>query len=513
MNVAPEAASTTSSGFGGVGTDAAVASPDFSTMQNAQLEGRQFMDLASQNSKLGMMAAQSGGAGSGDRTPARKKKRYSANPGEEYTEYEYDPDGQDYLTDSSEGRFYRPVTRRFQAGGFVDPMGGSYGYGRFGLLGLDEPMYKSTKEEIEEAAAEAKAKEAARVAALPQPQPELTPMPQPMPMPGGVRTSGGIGVMSIGGPGLSTIQKPKQRTMQDVLAQMPAAPKTQFTTIDQSDARAQELAPRYGQDFSRIKELQAERRSRLDKRRSEDKNDALLRTGLAIMGGESSNAFANISKGALSGMDYYAAAQEAQRREEEALAQGDISLASAQHADKLALLQMAMSEGARRDSAANADAERDYGRGIAAFGITEGDRKEAGEVDRLNVGITNSGKLAQYETRARAALASFGASQRGSGAGDELMVDRAMAKEVFGKALERDAARMQELAVKEGKGKLSQPEMKELQELRSPDRINFLVNKSYQAVGAPGGTYYKRSGQGYDGGLGGMGVVDATTKR
>lgn len=502
---------TTSSGFGGAGTDQGVGG--FGKTAVSPLKGKGA-------TQLGMAGANYGGAGSGERSWKKKRKTYSTNPGEEYTEYEYDPDGQNYLEDTSEGQFYRPVTRRFAEGGLVDdeellreylagrgklpkrsagglstlgaPMGDDIGYGTTGgLLGLSNPMYEGDDEWVDKVKVKNPQAAAAKAAAN-DPVPVLTPQQQP---------AGGASMRASGG-GFQQIPLPAVMTMDQALGRLPAAPKRQFTDLDASDKRAEELRGRYGQDFSKADEAQEKRRQRMEARRGDDKNMALLKAGLGIMGGTSSNAFENIAKGAMGGVDYYAKAQEAQRQEEDAIAKGDIDLANARHQDKMALLQLAAGEGARRDTATNADADVDYQRGLTAAGMVRESEKDRNTVQRDNAKMRNEMAIAQW--RAANTLA---------GRGDELKVDNTMAQKVYAQNVARDEQRIAELAAKEPKGQLTLNEKRELAQLRSPNRMRELVQSAYDAVGSPGGAYYKRSGREYDGGIGGMGVIDATTKR
>lgn len=507
---------TTSSGFGGSGTDQGVSGFGKSASTSPF--------KAKGATQLGTMGAQYGGSGSGDRTVKRQRKKYSANPGEEYTEYEYDPDNQDYLEDTSEGQFYRPVTRRFADGGLVEdeqellraylagkgklpkrsglsaleatmtPMGDAVGYGTTGgLLGLSNPMYEGEDEWVDRA--KAKSPQAKQAQAGNDPMPVLTPQ---APMPAGGASA------RMSGPAFQAIPLPNVLTKEQALGMLPAAPKRQFTDVDASATRADELKARYGQNFSKAEEAQEKRRQRLEARRGDDKNMALLKAGLGIMGGTSSNAFENIAKGAMGGVDYYAQAQEAQRREEDAVAKGDMDLAAAMHQDKLQLLQLAMGESGKRDEAANADSNVEYQRGLSALGMVRESEKDRTSVQRDNAKFKNEMSLAQW----RAANTAAG------GGRDELKVDNAMAQKVFGQLVARDEQRIAELSAKEPKGQLTLNEKRELAALRSPNRMREITQQAYDAVGSPGGAYYKRSGREYDGGIGGMGgVIDATTKR
>lgn len=506
---------STSSGFGGTGTDQGVGGFGKTSVSPLKAKGA---------SQLGMMGANYGGSGSGDRRPKKERKKYSTNPGEEYTEYEYDPDGQDYLEDTSEGQFYRPVTRRFAEGGLVDedeeellraylsgrgklpkrsagglaglgaPMGDNIGYGTTGgLLGLSTPMYEGEDEWVDKVKVKNPQAAAAKAAAN-DPMPVLTPQPPAQ--------AGGASVR-VSGPAFQAIPLPNVLTKEQALGMLPAAPKRQFTDVDASATRADELKARYGQNFSKAEEAQEKRRQRLEARRGDDKNMALLKAGLGIMGGTSSNAFENIAKGAMGGVDYYAQAQEAQRREEDAVAKGDMDLAAAMHQDKLQLLQLAMGESGKRDEAANADSNVEYQRGLSALGMVRESEKDRAAVQRDNAKLKNEMSLAQW----RAANTAAG------GGRDELKVDNAMAQKVFGQLVARDEQRIAELGAKEPKGQLTLNEKRELAALRSPNRMREITQQAYDAVGSPGGAYFKRSGREYDGGIGGMGVIDATTKR
>jgi hypothetical protein len=71
-----------------------------------------------------------------------------------------------------------------------------------------------------------------------------------------------------------------------------------------TQAKAPEVTPKTPMEL--FLEQNAADREALGKQRSEDRNMALLAAGLGMMGGESPYAFANIGKGALSGVSYLA---------------------------------------------------------------------------------------------------------------------------------------------------------------------------------------------------------------
>ena len=82
-----------------------------------------------------------------------------------------------------------------------------------------------------------------------------------------------------------------------------------------------------------LEELKAEKEA-LGKRKDSNVGEALLRAGLGMMGGKSSNAFENISAGATAGLDAYTAAQKADEAARRALRQSEMSIMQAQRAER-----------------------------------------------------------------------------------------------------------------------------------------------------------------------------------
>lgn len=80
------------------------------------------------------------------------------------------------------------------------------------------------------------------------------------------------------------------------------APTTDNKAPAVTQAKAPEVTPKTPMEL--FLEQNAADREALSKQRSEDRNMALLAAGLGMMGGESPYAFANIGKGALSGVSY-----------------------------------------------------------------------------------------------------------------------------------------------------------------------------------------------------------------
>lgn len=314
------------------------------------------------------------------------------------------------------------------------------------------------------------------------------------------RGAGGIG--NINAP---TVPVPGQLTQEQINAMLPAAPQFQAPSLDKSIARGAEVEQRLGFDFSKAQKGLEERRGKLAQRRADDKNMALLRAGLGIMGGTSPYAATNIGRGAMAGVDYLAQAQEAQRREEQAIADQDLALARQAHSDKLQYLQLAAGEQAGQVTAANQGAQAQYTRGLTGLNLQQQRERDIAAAQQFNAEAGLRAGIANQNAQAAALRASRG------GLGDGMQFDSAMVRPVFETLMERDQMLMQELTVKEKKGKLTQQELATLSALRSPDRMQMLMRQAYQTVMGAGGLRSKRT-QTPVGGIGGGDTIDMTTR-
>jgi hypothetical protein len=95
------------------------------------------------------------------------------------------------------------------------------------------------------------------------------------------------------------------------------APTTDNKAPAVTQTKAPEVTPKTPMEL--FLEQNAADREALGKQRSEDRNMALLAAGLGMMGGESPYAFANIGKGALSGVSYLSDANKQRAAQQAAL--------------------------------------------------------------------------------------------------------------------------------------------------------------------------------------------------
>jgi hypothetical protein len=326
-------------------------------------------------------------------------------------------------------------------------------------------------------------------------QPDLTRLPD-FSFAASGRASGGVGNVSA-----PAIAVPGQLTDAELDAMLPAAPQFEAPSLDKSIARGKEIEQQLGFDFSKAQKALEDRRKKLEERRADDKNMALLRAGLGIMSGTSPYAAANIGRGAMAGLDYLAKAQEAQRLEEQAIADNDLALARQAHTDKLQFLQLAAGEQAGQVNAANQTAQAKYTRGITGLGVRQQRERDIGEAQRFNAEAKLRAAIANQSAQAAALRASYG------GIGDSMQFDTSMVRPVFEKLMERDALRLQELQGKARKSQLTADEHAEMEALRSPNRTSMLLEQSYRTVMGAGGLRDKRTQQ-----PAGNNIIDMTTR-
>ena len=137
-------------------------------------------------------------------------------------------------------------------------------------------------------------------------------------------------------------------------------PTQDVPTWDASATQAAELQKKLGYDYSQEEAASAQRQAELDALKGDNKNSALLQAGLGMMAGTSANAFENIGKGAMQGVNFLEKARVAERVEQQAIRDGDKERQRAAQAEKMHWLGLA-------DQKANQEAAAKYQAGLGAF--------------------------------------------------------------------------------------------------------------------------------------------------
>jgi hypothetical protein len=125
-------------------------------------------------------------------------------------------------------------------------------------------------------------------------------------------------------------------------------------------------------------EMLQKERADLDARKSDNKNMALLRAGLGIMGGKSRHALQNISQGGVEGLNAYQEAKRLDDASKKALMGSDIAMMQAQRAER---------SGNHKDAVALiGQAEQSNQFGVNA-GLKAQELKQTGEYQRGMIGV------------------------------------------------------------------------------------------------------------------------------
>jgi len=201
------------------------------------------------------------------------------------------------------------------------------------------------------------------------------------------------------------------------ISKMPGGPKTADMLSDEGiDKGIEWVQSRFKMDTTDedadVAELRKENTPEAKKKRGrETVNMAMITAGLAMMGGESPNAFANISKGGLAGMQQYAQDKKEMRAEDKERRKELREITSNQYARKLGEANMAIAIIDKKMGAMDKEKDREQAAQLAAMKEFYDDRRA-----QLQADVTREGNQLQY----KASMANAAASRAGAGRAEAL---------------------------------------------------------------------------------------------
>jgi hypothetical protein len=195
-------------------------------------------------------------------------------------------------------------------------------------------------------------------------------------------------------------------------------PKRRVPTLEESVSYGKQLQGKEGFNFSPYLEEQAARRKELAADKESNRSMAMLQAGLGILGEQGPYGFVNIGRGAMKGADYLAKAKEAERRELQAIRDGDFKLAQAQHAEKLSWISAARSYQTDESGAKYEMQTHEFGANKDAVKLSLESEKDQRDFE-----------LKMYELEQRRKLAEAGL--RGRGGADPWVTDRQAIQKTF----------------------------------------------------------------------------------